>query len=222
MQHEVDPSRELVGFLHKFTQLLERQLLDVRETMATTVETVMEGVSGISNATEDKKAHAEKMLESTFINPDVQTEVLIEDLQRFVDEVFEEASVRFEKGQDMEGVVSSEPEVLVRNRIKKLTLRFASDMDSLTALNEDLRNIILGIIGALSSEDVIGQKLLHVATSLKALQTGLNYILTDFDQRCQSNELERVTSGIKNYVFRQYTTEDERQRFRAVFADSRR
>jgi len=90
-------------------------------------------------------------------------------------------------------------------------------MDALHQLNDDLKNVVFGIIGALSSEDVIAQKLQHVTMSLKALQTGLNYILIDFDKRCQRDELEKVVSGIKNFTLKQYTTEEERKQFAEIF-----
>jgi len=217
MTNDSDSGTYLINFLHRYTQLVQMQLSGVRKDVVSTVETVMSGVAGISNATEDRQKHAEMVLENTFIRPDVETEVLMEDLQRFVDELFEEATQRFKDGKDLTNFVSSEPEVLVLNRIKRLSSKFAGEMDALHQLNDDLKNVVFGIIGALSSEDVIAQKLQHVTMSLKALQTGLNYILIDFDKRCQRDELEKVVSGIKNFTLKQYTTEEERKQFAEIF-----
>lgn len=221
MANEGASGAYLINFLQKYTLLVQKQLLGVRTDIVGTVETVMSGVAGISNVTEDKKQHAEMVLESTFIRPDVETEVLIEDLQRFVDELFEEATQRFKEGRDLTHFVSSEPEVLVRNRIKRLSGKFSGEMDALHQLNDDLKNVVFGIIGALSSEDVIAQKLQHVVLSLKALQTGLNYVLIDFDKRCQKEELEKVVSGIKNFTLKQYTTEEEKAQFKQIFDPKR-
>ncbi len=221
MANDTDSGAYLINFLHKYTQLVQKQLLGVRTDTVGTVETVMEGVAGISNATEGRQKHAEMVLENTFIRPDVETEVLMEDLQRFVDELFEEATQRFKDGKDLDNFVSSEPEVLVMNRIKRLSGKFSGEMDALHQLNDDLKNVVFGIIGALSSEDVIAQKLQHVTMSLKALQTGLNYVLIDFDKRCKKDELEKVVSGIKNYTLKQYTTEEERRQFEEIFDPKR-
>jgi hypothetical protein len=222
MSDQEDSSAFLIAFLHKYTQLVEGQLVNIRETMVGTVESVMQGVAGISQVTDDKKQHAEKVLEATYLHPDVETEILIQDLQRVVDELFEETSLRFQQGEKLEQLTSAEPEVLVRNRIRRLMAKFDGDMNKLTQLDDDLRNTVFGIIGALSTEDVIAQKLEHVVMSLKVLQTGLNYVLIDYDQRCNKVELEKVISDIKNFTYRQYTTEDEKQRFHDIFNSGKR
>ncbi len=222
MSDKEDPSAYLVGFLAQYTQLLEGQLLNIRETMVSTVETVMQGVAGISSATEDRRQHAEKVLEATYVNPDMETEILIQDMQKVVDEIFEETSERYAKGLDLSQLVSAEPEVLVKNRINRFAGKFQNEMNTLNTIDDELKNVIFGIIGALSSEDVIAQKLEHVVMSLKILQTGLNYVLIDFDQRCNLEELEKVTSDIKSYTFRQYTAEDEKKRFLTIFPDNRK
>jgi hypothetical protein len=222
MSDQEDSSAYLITFLRKYTQLVEGQLANIRETMVGTVESVMQGVSGISKVTDDKKQHAEKVLEATYLNPDVETEILIQDLQRVADELFEEMSQRFMQGEKLESLTSTEPEVLVRNRIKRLTVKFHGDMNKLTQLDDNLRNTVFGIIGALSSEDVIAQKLEHVVMSLKVLQTGLNYVLIDYEHRCNKEELEKVVNQIKAFTYRQYTTEDEKQRFRRIFGGDKR
>jgi hypothetical protein len=222
MSEKEDPSAYLVSFLAQYTRLLEGQLLNIRETMVSTVETVMQGVAGISSTTEDRRQHAEKVLESTYVNPDMETEILIQDMQKVVDEIFDEMSERHAKGQDIGQLVSAEPEVLVRNRINRFAGRFKTEMNTLNTIDDELKNVIFGIIGALSSEDVIAQKLEHVVMSLKILQTGLNYVLIDYDQRCTLDELEKVAADIKSYTFRQYTAEDEKKRFLAIFPENRK
>jgi len=106
MTNDSDSGTYLINFLHRYTQLVQMQLSGVRKDVVSTVETVMSGVAGISNATEDRQKHAEMVLENTFIRPDVETEVLMEDLQRFVDELFEEATQRFKDGKDLTNFVS--------------------------------------------------------------------------------------------------------------------
>lgn len=208
-----DSSTYLVGFLQSYTKLMEEQLLNVRETMLATVEEVMRGAEKISSATEDKKQHAENALESTFLNPDVETEALIGDLQKVVSDVFEETSQKLEQGMKLETPTSLEPELLVQNRIKRLQARFQNEMQSLPQLDSEVSGLIFGIMGALSSEDVIAQKLDHIVMSMKALQTGLNYVLIDFEHRCNSSVLDHVISDIKSFTLRQYTCEDEKELF---------
>jgi hypothetical protein len=219
MSEKEDTSDYLVSFLARYTLLLEGQLLNIREMMVSTVEFVMQGVAGLSSTTEDRRQDAENALVMAHVNPDMETEILIQDVQKVVDEIFDETSDRHDKGQAVGDPLSAEPEVLVRNRISRFAGRFATQMNALNAVDDELRNVMLGIVGALSSEDVIAQKLEHVMRSLVILQTGLSYVLIDFDQRCTVDELEKVTTDIKSYTFRQYTTKDEKKRFLAIFAD---
>lgn len=217
-----ESSTFLISFLQSYTKLVEQQLLSVRETMTATVETVMEGVENISQATQDKKVQAEKALESTFVNPDVETEVLMQDMQKVVDELFDESSQKLKMGEDLSTLLSTEPEVIVRNRFNRLSGKFQAEMSSLGQFDEQLGNLVFGIIGTLSAEDVIAQKLDHVVMSLNALQTGLNYILIDYERRCTQVELQRVVDDIKDLTFRQYTTEDEKDRFRYYLGPERK
>ena len=222
MQEQVDASAFLIEFLARYTQLVKSQLQDIRSSMVETVETVMREVTGISHITEEKRQHAERVLESTYINPDAETEVLIQDMQKVVDEIFE-ASTQHQSSKLSAGpLVSDEPEVLVRNRISRLSGKFAIEMDALTHLDDNMRKTVFGIIGALSSEDVIAQKLEHVVMSLKVLQTGLNYVLIDYDERCNFKALKQVTNEIKSFTFRQYTAEDEKRRFLAIFTENKK
>ncbi|MCX6128394.1 MAG: hypothetical protein NTX25_04930 [Proteobacteria bacterium] len=217
MSEVEDASAYLVDFLARFTLLLEGQLLNIQETMVNTVETVMKEVTGISEITEDRGHHAEKVLDNLYINPDIETQILIQDVQKVVDDIFEETlQLELEGKQQTKGPVT-EPELLVRNRIKRLTGKFGGEMGALTDLDEELRKTVFGIIGALSSEDVIAQKIDHVIMSLKILQTGLNYVLIDYNERCTTAVMAKVTVDIKTLTFRQYTAEDEKQRFHSVF-----
>ncbi len=226
MVHNNDDFQEgsafLIEFLDRFSGLMEKQLLSIRETMEGTVDTVMEGVKNISNATEKKKEIAEQALEKAYFNPDAETQVLVDGLQKMIDDLFEEAQVKFHRGEDLSELTTAEPEVLLQNRIKRFSCKFTNDMKNVQDLDNDLANLLVGMIGALSSEDVIAQKLDHLIMALKVLQTGLNYVLIDYDERCKRSELEKVTADIRNYTYRQYTTEGEKNEFRSFFPEHNR
>lgn len=206
-------STYLIDFLDKFSALMEFQLTLVRDTMEGTVENVLEGVKNISEQTEKQREAAEVALESAYINPDAETQVLVDGLQKMIDDLFDQVKDKFEKGEDLSALESAEPEVLLQNRLRRFDSRFKKDMAGVKDLDGDLQNFMMGMIGALSSEDVIAQRLDHIIMAMKVLQTGLNYVLIDYQSRCNVEELDKVTKDIKNYTFRQYTTEDEKQEF---------
>lgn len=207
----------LIDFLENFTALMEYQLGHVRETMESTVDNVLAGVQKVSDATAKNKKAAEDTLESAYLKPDAETTVLVEGLQEMIDNLFDEAKDKFEKGEDLNLLSKAEPEVLLKNRIKRFNSKFKNEMNGVQHLDKELQQFLMGVIGALSSEDVIAQRLEHVIMAMKVLQTGLNYVLIDYSSRCNMEELKKVTTDIKNYTFRQYTTEDEKLEFIKYF-----
>lgn len=220
MSDQRDPSAYLISFLSSYTELVEKELQSIREDVVNTVEAVMSGIEGISEKTEQKRREVEQALESTYLRPDVETEILIQDMQKIADDVFEKVSAEVESGGTAEAVSSSASEVILRNRINRFSSKLASSQGRLSQVDDDMSNLVFGIIGSLSTEDVIVQRLEHVVLSLQSLQTGLSYILIDYDQRCKMEELSRVIKDIKTFTFRQFTTEEEKRLFRAIFKDA--
>ncbi|MFW7377858.1 MAG: hypothetical protein ACOH5I_03500 [Oligoflexus sp.] len=214
-----EASQLLINFLGHFTSLMEKQLSGIRQTMLTTVDQVMEGVNKISETTGSKRLEAESVLEKTYITPDVETEVLVEDLQKMVSDLFEEAQDKLQRGEDLSALSSADPEILLHNRIKRFDGKFHAEMNRLSQLDDNLKSLLLGMMGALSSEDVVAQRMDHVIMALKVLQTALNYILIDYGSRCKVEELKKVTSDVKNYTYRQYTSEDEKEEFFEFFPE---
>lgn len=221
-QSEQDGNSFLIQFLQQFTGLMGKQLNEVRKVMNCTVEEVMEGVNAISSESQSKRDLAEQRLESTYLNPDAETQVLVDDLQKMVSDIFDKAKDHIEHGTSLDELESADPEILLQNRLNRFDGKFMKDMSNLPQMDDHLKNLLLGIMGALSSEDVIAQRLDHIIMALKVLQTGLNYVLIDYESRCNVAELDKVTTDIRNYTYRQYTTEDEKNDFFEFFPEEKR
>lgn len=221
MAEGTDASEFLVGFLAQFTLLIERELLAIRQSVVHTVESVMNGIEEISTTVEKDKKDADEILEFTYLHPDPETEVLIEDVQRVADELIEGAYRQMENPSgdtiSTESITSSKPEVLVQNRLNRLGVKLDESMRRLDRLDNSVSSSVLAIVGALSSEDLIAQRLEHTILSLKSLQTGLSFLLIDYDERCTKDEVTRITKSILTYTYRQYTAEEEKARFHEIF-----
>jgi hypothetical protein len=218
MSEDRDSTAYLVGFLSSFTLLIERELLAIRQSVVTTVEAVMQGIEDISTTVEKNKIDAEQILEFTYLHPDKETEVLIDDVQQLTDEVIENAFKQMHDDQSGEASVSTgKPEAAVQAGLTRLNAKLGESMGRLSKLDDSLSTSVFSIVGALSSEDLIAQRLEHTILSLKSLQTGLSFILIDYEERCRSEEIERVVKSILTYTYRQYTAEEEKERFRAIF-----
>lgn len=218
MSDEKDPTAYLVGFLANFTLLIERELLTIRETVVTTVEAVMQGIQDISETVEQNKLDAENILDFTYLHPDKATEGLMDDVQRLTDEVFESAFEKIGDGQRNEAWAStSKSEFNMQNELSQLNQKLDESKGRLAKLDDSVNSSVFSIVGALSAEDLITQRLGHTILALKSLQTGLSFILIDYEERCRSEEIERVVQSILTYTYRQYTAEEEKERFRAIF-----
>ncbi|MBC7660401.1 MAG: hypothetical protein H7249_11935 [Chitinophagaceae bacterium] len=218
MVDERDASAFLVGFLSKFTMLIEQELLSIRQNVVNTVEAVMGGIESISDDIGKNRLDADQILEFTYLTPDVETEILLEDIQRVADELIESVYRQVEGGSASSGsVTTSKSEAVVQNRLNRLSSKVDQSKGLLTTLDSSLNSKVLTIVGALSSEDLIAQRLEHTILSLKSLQTGLSFVLIDYEERCREEEIERVVKSILAYTFRQYTTEEEKVRFHQIF-----
>lgn len=214
-------SQDLIEFLDQFTGLLEYQLLQVRESLESTVSAIMEAVSGISETVDDGRRSAEESLEKTYLKPDPETQVMVEDLQSMIDEVFEQAQNHKEEHVDCrdKSSIASTPDILLQNRIQRFSQRFAREMDDLKTNDTKLSELIMGIVGALSSEDVMAQRIDHSILGLKVLQTGISYVLIDYETRCTVDHIAKIKSDMCLYMFKQYHSEEEKQEYYKFFPD---
>jgi hypothetical protein len=223
MAEERDASEFLVGFLSNFTLLIERELLAIRQSVVSTVEAVMEGIEVISQTVEKNRQDADEILDFTYLYPDPETEVLLEDVQKLADELIDGVyrqvggSGSDQPQLDSDSVTSSKPEIVIQNRLNRFNVKLDDSKERLSLLDAKLNTSVMRIVGALSAEDLIAQRLEHTILSLKSLQTGLSFLLIDYEERCRADEIEKVTKSILTYTYRQYTTEEEKDRFNEIF-----
>jgi len=218
MADENDPNAFLVGFLSNFTLLIERELLAIRQSVVSTVEAVMHGIEDISLTVEKNKVDSEQILEFTYLHPDEETEELLVDVQHLTDDFIDSIYKQMADGQNLDSFAGkTSAENAMQSGLNRFNLKIDASKDRLTQLDNRLSTTVFSIVGALSAEDLITQRLEHTILSLKSLQTGLSFILIDYEERCRSEEVHRIVKSILNYTYRQYTTEEEKERFLQIF-----
>ena len=211
-------SRYLIEFIDQFTGLLEFQLIQVRNSLESTVEEIMNSVNNISETVDNGRIQADKSLESTYLRPDPETQVLVEGLQTMIDDVFDRATAELRTGGDVSQIsVSATPDTLLTTRIQRFKRRFAPELSILAETDSKLSKLIMGIVGSLSAEDVIAQRIDHSILGLKVLQTGLSYVLIDYEGRCTIDLLENIRSDMCHYMFKQYHSEEEKEEYFQFF-----
>lgn len=194
-------NEKLVRFLTEISEVLELQLQGVCNSINTALGSIMESVTEISTSTEAGRRMAEETLEKTYFSPDVNTENMISSIQDSVDAILQSVS---------QGGVTTEEKLKDNDAERRLVGRFSKHMEALSTLDGDLQDFMMVIMGALSNEDVISQRIEHVARSLNALKLGLAYVLVDIDSRFTFEGIQKLKRDMLSYTKRQYTTEDER------------
>ena len=223
-------TRNLITFIRSYTDLLEKSLQSIQGTMRETVDGVMQGITEISEKTAAKKREANEVLVATYTNPDAEASKIMDSVQNEVKEIMEMAASGGTAAGPTPAAVPTKTGSTVftavngndgGDKLRRGSGLFSKHMEAMETLDGDLQGMLISMMGSLSRDDVIAQKIEHVATALNALQTSLTYLLTDFEERCKESGVERFTKELKTFVFRSYTMEDEKKIFYTVFPEER-
>jgi hypothetical protein len=215
-------SRALIAFIRSFTDLQEKHLDGILGTMREAVEAVMGGIQEISSRTAHSKAKANEVLVSTYTNPDAEAKASMDDVQAEVDRVMAQAG-----GANAPAVAATAPANGGDSEVTRAALRrsagiFSKHMEALETLDGQLQDQLIHMMGQLSRDDVISQRIQHIMMAMQALQASLSYLLTDFENRCRPADVEKFITELKSYTFRSYTMDEERQAFYEAFPEERR
>lgn len=208
-------SRALISFVRSFTDLQEKHLKGIHQTMRDTVDGVMQGIQQISDHTSQNKKKANEVLVSTYTNPDEDAKRAMDDVQDEVERVMAEA-----KAGTASGPAPVESDELSL-KVRRSAGFFSKHMEALETLDGSLQEMLLSMMGQLSRDDIISQRIEHVLMSLQGLQTSLTYILTDYENRCRDGEVQKFIDDLKAYTLRSYTMEEEKKAFYDVFPEFR-
>lgn len=80
-----------------------------------------------------------------------------------------------------------------------------------------MNDILMAMMGALSADDVIAQRLAHVVSGIQTFNVGLAYVLVDFENRFNSASVNKLKDDILKTTYKFYSTEEERDIYKGVF-----
>ncbi|HYX34031.1 MAG TPA: hypothetical protein VE954_13035 [Oligoflexus sp.] len=197
-------SKLLVDFLRDFTLLTEQQLVSIRMLMEKTVADVMDSVTSMSQVADEKKIKA--------------NEVLIKDKksQDFVSS----SSKELEKDEIAILAPTSNDSLrkdYLENKLMRTGGLFSKHMEAISGLDRDLQNMLAKIIGAVSVDDVIAQRLSHIIAGMNQLQVELATLLANFKLNARVESIKLFRNRVLTQVYLSYTSEDERLIFHKIF-----
>jgi hypothetical protein len=184
-------SAEMMTFLRDYSKLLDHHITTVRKILLTTVDEAMSGVAAI-NAAADRKL---KMAD----------EVLVKDQSSaFVSKSAKDLDITFKDPAE---------------KIKHVNETLSAHMSGLSNLDESVRGFLFAIMGGLSMDDVVRQRMEHLTLSLDAMHDGVQKVIDQYGSSAAVSDdfINSVQHEMLVRMYRSYTMEDEKKVFSKVF-----
>jgi len=186
----------LVTFLGKYIGLLDKQIEEIRQNISDTTNTLMKNVCELDIIGEDGKKLANAML--------IKRDPYQDNSPQF------QGDDRFFQNTFSEDLEESQQEKVSHF---KTTENFKNKMQELNSLDEKLKNIIFSLVGFLSNDDVVRQRLSHVSEAMILIQSGLSNVLLEFENKFNNHEIDNFIKTSFQLMYKQYTMEEEKDCF---------
>lgn len=93
----------------------------------------------------------------------------------------------------------------------------AKNMEALGMLDETVQQQVVKLIGVVSVEDVIHQRLSHIVFSVGQLNQLISGLISNFDQGLSPGAVKTFKNQVLTGVYKAYTTTEEREIFHDHF-----
>jgi hypothetical protein len=195
-------ARILVDFIRDFTLLTEQQLMSIRHMMEETVQEVMSSVNIMSSKADEKRHQASGVLVQ-----DHDTEEFRYSATRIQEEVEQFKAV--ENGERRRE--------FLENQLRRAGGVFSKHMEALHTMDTELQEILFKVMGAVSMDDVMGQRLSHVIGAIHVLQNNLSDVISNYEKYLNTRDVKNFRNRVLTEVYRSYTAEEEKEIFHRIF-----
>lgn len=100
--------------------------------------------------------------------------------------------------------------------------RFTKGLEAVTLKQDRVGALVASLMGSVSSEDIIHQRISHVHFAVECLNSALAQLISDFDGFLTPDKINLLRNIVLTNVYKNYSTEDERQIFHDIFGRPRR
>lgn len=192
-------SRDIVLFYRQYARLTEMQLAAVQADMKKSVSEILQAVEAVNLSTQIRKEEAEAALIETHLNPDAETATALAQTQDAVDALIE----------SMAG--GSLPEETTGP--SRVGAKFSKTVEAISGLHSGLSQPLVNIMGVLSYEDVVGQRLSHITSTMNHLSEELGHLVGGLNQPISQDAVEAFRHSLLTFSLSQYTITEEKQLF---------
>lgn len=198
-------SKILIDFLRDFTTLSEQQLLSSKKMLEGIVEQVMESMTQMSDRSTKKVGDAQQ--------------VLVKDTKTgdFVSSRAD--AVENHEAETLKSAVDSDTlrKIVLESKLLRSSGSFSKHLEAISMLDANLQKFLSDVIGAVSLDDVIAQRLTHVIESLQTLQEALSGFLKDYKTECRTERVKLLRNKVLTKVYLSYSSEEEKEVFHRIF-----
>ncbi len=196
-------SKILIDFLRDFTSLSEQQLLSTKSMLEGIVSQVMASMMEMSEEASHKAVEANEVLVKDMGSGDF--------VSSSAHAVEKKEADHPQAGRDDMRKLFLESQLLRRSGV------FSKHLEAISMLDTNLQKVLSDVIGSVSVDDIIAQRLSHVIQSLRTLQRALAVFLTDFRSECTVARVKLLRNTVLTEVYLSYSSEEEKEVFRKIF-----
>ena len=198
-------SKILIDFLRDFTSLSEQQLLSSKRMLEGIVEQVMGLMNQMSDQSTEKVLSAQRVLVK-----DAKSGTFVSSKAEVVEK--KEAAV-------IGATANSETlrKIILESRVLRSSGSFSKHLETISMLEGNLQKVLADVMGAVSLDDVIAQRLGHVIESHQTLQAALSQFLKDYKTECRPDRVKLLRNKVLTKVYLSYSSEEEKDIFHKIF-----
>ena len=201
-------SLDVIEFYIKFARMTGKQLDSIKANMEKAVISVMDTVTVVNQLLDKASTEAEAELMSTHLNPDEDRHRAMTDIQSSVDDIFAAAQAKM-------SVETSEQDDM-KNRLGG---KFAKEKESIYFLAKQTTEPLMGLMGSLSIEDVVGQRLANVGDGLREFTVCLSKLITSEPDSVTPERVRGLEHELKKWTLARLTSTREVEVFNQFYKD---
>lgn len=196
-------SKILIDFLRDFTSLSEQQLLSTKDMLEGVVSQVMASMMKMSDESSHKKVEA--------------SEVLIKDFNSGAFVSSSASAVEKKEAAQPDADRADNRKVILGSKLLRSSGVLSKHLEAISMLDTNLQKVLSDVMGSVSVDDIIAQRLGHVIQSLQTLQRALAQFLLDYKTECSPERVKLLRNKVLTEVYLSYSSEEEKEVFHKIF-----
>lgn len=208
----------ILDFIRDFSILCEEQLKDLTNILKNSVTDIMDSITNINSISDLKKKQSDEVIVSTGSTGDGTATDSKGAGSKFKITSFEALSQAEKEKIENEETDKVKVKIeIMEKELMRASGKFSKQIEAVSTMEEDVRELLFFIMGAASINDVIEQRINHMIFSFKKFNELLVTIINDMEDRITIDDIKLFRNKILTSVYLSYTTEDERKIFHKIF-----